>query len=91
MPSIAHLDSESRLSQWTISCNEEIENGFTGKVGAEYRFRQMAVRAGGSFGEGQTCLTVGAGFAVTNFNIDYAYQHHNSLPDSHRLSLNMKF
>lgn len=74
-----------------IAGDAVLENGFTGKVGAEYRFRQMAVRAGGSFGEGQTCLTIGAGFAVTNFNIDYAYQHHSTLPDSHRLSLSMKF
>lgn len=68
-----------------------IDNGFTGRVGAGYTFRQMAVRAGGSFGEGQTCLTAGVGFVVTNFNIDYAYQHHSALPDSHRLSFSMKF
>jgi len=60
-------------------------------VGAEYRFRQMALRAGGSFGGNGTCLTAGAGFGVATFNIDYAYQHHSTLPDSHRLSLGMKF
>ena len=74
-----------------VAADAVMDNGFSGKVGAEYRFRQMALRAGGSFGGNGTCLTAGAGFGVATFNIDYAYQHHSTLPDSHRLSLGMKF
>jgi hypothetical protein len=74
-----------------VAADAVMDNGFSGKVGAEYRFRQMAFRAGGAFGGNGTCLTAGAGFQVATFNIDYAYQHHTTLPDSHRLSLGMKF
>lgn len=73
-----------------IAVDALLANGFSAKLGAEYMFNSIAIRAGGSFGD-ESSLTVGAGFAVTNFNIDYAYQYHNILPDSHRLSLKFRF
>ncbi|HAI86643.1 MAG TPA: hypothetical protein DCL63_06620 [Firmicutes bacterium] len=79
------------IENLTIAGDAVLKGGFTGKLGAEYRFKQIAVRAGGSFGGGQTSITAGAGFGLPGFSIDYAYQTHNVLPDSHRLSLCVKF
>ena len=66
-------------------------SGLTARVGAEYRFRSFAVRAGGVLCGGDVSVTAGAGFAMQSFRVDYAYQTHKVLPDSHRLSLSMSF
>lgn len=79
------------MDNLTIAADAIIKDGFTGRLGAEYKFKQIAVRAGGSFSGGQMSITAGAGFAMPGFSIDYAYQTHNVLPDSHRLSLGVKF
>ncbi|MDD3600037.1 MAG: hypothetical protein WCZ48_00275 [Bacillota bacterium] len=67
------------------------QDGIEGRVGGEYELGRIRLRAGGAFGAGRTSVSAGAGFAVSGFSIDYAYQTHNILPDSHRLSLGMKF
>ncbi|HAI85785.1 MAG TPA: hypothetical protein DCL63_02200, partial [Firmicutes bacterium] len=66
-------------------------SGLTARVGAEYQLRNFAVRAGGVLSGGDVSVTAGAGFAMQNFCVDYAYQTHKVLPDSHRLSLSMSF
>lgn len=73
-----------------VAVDAVIHEGFSGRLGLEYTFHQVAIRAGGSFGS-ESFLTVGAGFAVENFSVDYAYQHHNLLPDSHKMSFSIKF
>ncbi|OPZ64339.1 MAG: hypothetical protein BWY85_01209 [Firmicutes bacterium ADurb.Bin506] len=62
-----------------------------GKFGAEYRWGPVALRAGAQLSEASRCYTAGAGFALHGFTIDYAYQAHNILPDSHRISLGVRF
>ena len=65
----------------------------TGHLGAEYLIiPQVALRAGGILGgDGNSRLTAGAGFSLQNLRIDYAYQTHSVLPDSHWLSLGIAF
>ncbi|HAI86896.1 MAG TPA: hypothetical protein DCL63_07895 [Firmicutes bacterium] len=74
-----------------IAADAVIGEGFSARAGAEYRLGLVALRAGAAFGSGQTSMTAGAGFALANFKIDYAYQTHSVLPDSHKLSLGMRF
>jgi len=66
-------------------------SGLLARVGAEYRFRSFVVRAGGVLSGGDVSVTAGAGFAIQSFRVDYAYQTHKILPDSHRLSLSLSF
>lgn len=74
-----------------IAADAFLGDGFKAKLGTEYTLRNnISLRAGGSFGD-DVSLTIGAGFAVTSFNIDYAYQYNKVLPDSHRLSLRLQF
>ncbi|HOK70460.1 MAG TPA: PorV/PorQ family protein [Bacillota bacterium] len=61
------------------------------RIGGEFQLGRILLRAGGAFGSKQNSLTAGAGFSASMFTIDYAYQTHSILPDSHRLSLGMKF
>jgi len=74
-----------------IAADVVIEDGVEARAGAEYSFGSITVRAGGSFGAGSSSLSAGAGFAASVFTVDYAYQTHSVLPDSHRFSLNLKF
>jgi hypothetical protein len=74
-----------------IAVDAVFEDGFAGCAGVEYRRGKIALRAGGNYGAGGSSLTAGAGFAVESFTIDYAYQSHSVLPDSHRLSLGVRF
>ena len=80
------------IPKLVVAADFDISNA-TGHVGAEYKIMpQFAVRAGGVFAEdGDMRFTAGAGFSVQNFQIDYAYQGHTALPDSHWLSLGMSF
>ncbi len=79
------------MDNLTVAADAVIKNGLTGKLGAEYKFKRFALRAGGSFSDGQVSVTAGAGFELAAFTIDYAYQTHATLPDSHRLSLAVHF
>ena len=67
------------------------KDGIDARIGAEYRLSKFAVRAGGSYRDEKFSFSVGAGFVIPLFSIDYAYQTHSTLPDSHRLSLCVKF
>ena len=61
-------------------------------VGAEYRpIESLAVRAGVLTEAGATSFTIGLGYAVDGFIIDYAFISHPTLPGSHRLSLTIDF
>ncbi len=84
---VAYLPMDNLL----IAADAVFEDGFAGCAGVEYRMGKIALRAGGNYGAGGSSLTAGAGFAVANFTIDYAYQSHSVLPDSHRLSLGVRF
>lgn len=80
------------IQKLTVALDFDITNT-TGHLGAEYLIiPEVAVRAGGVFaGDGNTRLTAGAGFSYQNFRIDYAYQTHRVLSDSHWLSLGISF
>ncbi|NLJ61169.1 MAG: UPF0164 family protein [Firmicutes bacterium] len=80
------------IEKLTVALDFNITNT-TGHVGAEYLIiPEVAVRAGGIFTEnGNTRLTAGAGFSYQDFRVDYAYQTHQALPDSHWLSLGISF
>ncbi len=74
-----------------LAADAVLKDGIAARVGAEYCIKQFAVRAGGSVQKGETSITAGAGFGMGNFSVDYAYQTHKVLPDSHRISLNVRF
>ena len=74
-----------------IAADACMGNGVAGKFGAEYRYRFAALRAGMQLSSESTCYTAGVGFFMPGFSIDYAYQAHSVLPDSHRISLGAKF
>jgi hypothetical protein len=62
-------------------------------VGAEYQIVDaFAARAGATVNaDKQWGFTAGAGFALAGFRVDYAYQFHTELPDSHWVSLGYSF
>ena len=67
------------------------KDGIDARVGGEFRLGKFAVRAGGGYRDDKLSFSAGAGFLLPSFSIDYAYQTHSILPDSHRLSLCVKF
>jgi hypothetical protein len=77
--------------KFLLAADVGLASGLTARVGAEYQLRNFAVRAGGVLSGGDVSITAGAGFAMQSFSVDYAYQTHKVLPDSHRLSLSMSF
>ena len=83
----AYRPSDSLL----FAADAVFEDGLAARVGAEYRIKQFALRAGGTLDGGETSITAGAGFAMDSFAVDYAYQTHKVLPDSHRISLSVRF
>ncbi len=80
------------IRKLTVALDFNVTNT-TGHLGAEYLIiPQVALRGGGILaGDGSTRFTAGAGFSHRNFKIDYAYQTHSVLPDSHWLSLGLSF
>lgn len=79
------------MDELLLAADAVIEQDFSARFGAEYTLRSgIALRAGAALGD-DTSLTLGAGFAVSDFKIDYAYQYNRVLPDSHRLSLRLEF
>lgn len=83
----AYRPSDSLL----FAVDAVFEDGLAARVGAEYRIKQFALRAGGVLDRGEVSITAGAGFAMESFAVDYAYQTHKVLPDSHRISLSVRF
>jgi hypothetical protein len=67
------------------------KDGMDARIGGEFRLGKFALRAGGGYRDEKFSFSVGAGFVIPLFSIDYAYQTHSTLPDSHRLSLCAKF
>jgi hypothetical protein len=67
------------------------KDGMDARIGGEFRLGKFAVRAGGGYRDEKLSFSAGAGFAMPFFSVDYAYQTHSILPDSHRLSLCVKF
>jgi len=67
------------------------KDGMDARIGGEFRLGKFALRAGGGYRDEKFSFSVGAGFVIPLFSIDYAYQTHSTLPDSHRLSLGVKF
>jgi len=80
------------IPKMTVAADFDITST-KGHVGVEYQvIPALAVRAGGAFAEdGDMRFSAGAGFSIQNFTIDYAYQMHTALPDSHWLSLGVSF
>lgn len=76
----------------TLAADYDITHS-TGRVGAEYQIIDaFAARAGATMNaDKQYGFTAGAGFALGSFRVDYAYQFHAELPDSHWLSLGLSF
>jgi hypothetical protein len=67
------------------------KDGVDARVGGEFRLGKFAVRAGGGYRDERLSFSAGAGFVMPLFSVDYAYQTHSVLPDSHRLSLGIRF
>ncbi len=67
------------------------KEGMDARIGGEFRLGKFAVRAGGGYRDEKLSFSAGAGFVMPLFSVDYAYQTHSVLPDSHRLSLGVKF
>lgn len=67
------------------------KDGIDARIGGEFRLGRLAVRAGGGYQSDEMSFSVGAGFLMPFFGIDYAYQTHAVMPDSHRLSLSVRF
>ena len=67
------------------------KDGMDARIGGEFRLGKFALRAGGGYRDEKFSFSVGAGFVIPLFSIDYAYQTHSTLPDSHRLSLGVRF
>lgn len=74
-----------------LAADAVVKGDYELRAGAEYMIGHVAVRGGCSWGAGQTSLTAGLGVRFSGFSADYAYQAHNVLPDSHRLSLSIAF
>ncbi len=67
------------------------KDGMDARIGGEFQLGKFAVRAGGAYRDDKISFSAGAGFVMPLFSVDYAYQTHSILPDSHRLSLCVKF
>lgn len=80
------------LKGLTLAADYDVTHS-EGRVGAEYRIADaFAARAGATMNADKKFgFSAGAGFAVQSFRIDYAYQFHADLPDSHWLSLGFSF
>ena len=80
------------LKGLTLAADYDITHSI-GRVGAEYRIVDaFAARAGATVNaDRQWGFTAGAGFALANLRVDYAYQFHAELPDSHWISLGFSF
>ncbi len=80
------------LKGLTLAADYDITHS-TGRVGAEYQIvDSFAARAGAIMNaDKQYGFTAGAGFALGSFRVDYAYQFHSALPDSHWVSLGFSF
>lgn len=74
-----------------IAADAVVKGEYTLHAGAEYLLGNVALRGGAMWGGGGTSYTAGLGVVMPGFSVDYAYQTHNLLPDSHRLSLNIRF
>ncbi|MGE5574423.1 MAG: hypothetical protein ACM309_05895 [Bacillota bacterium] len=74
-----------------IAADAVVKGEYELRAGAEYLIGNVALRGGGWWGGGQTSFTAGLGVTLPGFSVDYAYQTHNLLPDSHRLSLSIRF
>jgi hypothetical protein len=60
----------------------------SGHLGVEYIYRSMfALRLGSNAG----AFTAGAGIAYWHFRLDYAYQGHDDLGNSHRVGIGFRF
>ncbi|MDI7247748.1 MAG: PorV/PorQ family protein [Bacillota bacterium] len=69
----------------------DYETNGTAHVGGEYILSMFALRAGAALREGQSWLTAGLGVKSGVFRFDYAYQTHETLDDTHRLSVTVNF
>ncbi len=80
------------LKGLTVAADYDVTHS-TGRVGAEYQIIDaFAARAGATINaDKQYGFTAGAGFAYGSLRIDYAYQFHAELPDSHWVSLGFSF
>lgn len=74
-----------------VAADAVVKGEYTLHAGAEYLLGNMALRGGAIWGEGRTSFTAGLGVVMPGFSVDYAYQTHSVLPDSHRLSLSIRF
>ncbi len=79
----------------TLACDvhKPVDNDAGVNVGLEYApVQQFALRVGyDSLQDAGNGLTAGAGFAVEQFALDYAWVDGGKLDDAHRVSVNFKF
>lgn len=79
-----------------LDINKPIENKLRFNVGAEYWIANMvALRAGYKLkqegNESGSGLTAGAGFKISNYQLDYTYLPYGDLDNTHRVSLIVRF
>jgi hypothetical protein len=60
-------------------------------IGAEYILRSVALRAGADSSKPGYGISAGFGVNYRNLSIDYAFNPHPDLGDSHRVSLTLKY
>jgi len=85
------VGGSARVAGLVLLC-ADLELGGSFHVGTEYwPTEAFALRAGVLTEPGATSLTIGLGFRVEGFVIDYAFISHPTLSGSHRLSLTIDF
>lgn|GEM_PF-441594 len=85
------VGGSARVARLVLLC-ADLELGGSFHVGTEYwPTEALALRAGVLTEPGATSLTIGLGFRVEGFVIDYAFISHPTLSGSHRLSLTIDF
>jgi len=79
-----------------LDINKPIEDKLRVNIGTEYWVAELiALRAGYKFRQGKkasgTGLTAGAGFKISNYQLDYAYVPNSDLGNTHRISALVRF
>jgi hypothetical protein len=58
------------------------------RVGVEYLISKVVALRGGLMGDN---ITAGAGISVSSVTLDYAFQPHEELGNTHRVSIGLKW
>jgi hypothetical protein len=73
-----------------VDINKAVDSDVNVHIGIEYQYNQVAFRAGYGTGS-EASFSVGAGFGIGSWSIDYAYVPYGDLGDTHRIGVGMKW